>query len=420
MRDKWRKFSLGEVSTLITSGSRGWAEYYCDSGCAFIRMGNIRRNRIELDLSDLQFVDLPAGSSEGTRTKLQPKDLLISITAELGKIGYVRQLPTSQTYISQHVCLVRIDNQDIAPDFVAYLLSSAPERRRLNRLNDAGAKAGLNLQTISRFCVTLPPLNEQRRIAEILRTWDEAIETLVALKAAKEHRHQALTRALVFGSLRLNGFRKTDHVVPHRWFTLPADWTSRAIGKVAAEVSERHSDSDAAEVLSCSKHDGFVRSLEYFKKQVFSADLANYKRIWRHDFRFPSNHVEEGSIGLQNLVDVGVVSPIYTVFRFASDKVDPRYAYAVLKTGLYRHIFEVSTSASVDRRGSLRWSEFSKLPFPLPPLGEQHAIVDVLQTAGADIAGLVTEIETLTRQKRGLMEKLLTGEWRVTPAEDVR
>lgn len=274
---------------------------------------------------------------------------------------------------------------------------------------------------VSRFAeleLPFPLLREQRKIAEILRTWDEAIEKLEALRAAKLRRHRALTHSLVFGTRQLDRFRTTDEVAAHRWFTLPATWGIKPIGKLAREISERNGDGEQHEVLSCSKYEGFVRSLEYFKKQVFSADLSGYKKIWRGDFGFPSNHVEEGSIGLQNLTDVGVVSPIYTVFRFAPEKVDADYAFAVLKTGLYRHIFEVSTSASVDRRGSLRWSEFSKLPFPLPSLEEQRAIAEVLRTAQTDLDALNTEIEALTRQKRGLMQKLLTGEWRVMVEAD--
>jgi type I restriction enzyme S subunit len=274
--------------------------------------------------------------------------------------------------------------------------------------------AHLGLSRFAELELPFPPLPEQRKIAEILRTWDEAIEKLEALRAAKLRRHRALTHSLVFGTRQLDRFRTTDEVTAHHWFTLPATWSSKPIGKLAREVSERNGDAEQHEVLSCSKYDGFVRSLEYFKKQVFSADLSGYKKIWRGDFGFPSNHVEEGSIGLQNLTDVGVVSPIYTVFRFAPEKVDADYAFAVLKTGLYRHIFEVSTSASVDRRGSLRWSEFSKLPFPVPSLAEQKAIAEVLRTAQIDLDALTTEIDALTRQKRGLMQKLLTGEWRVT------
>jgi len=272
----------------------------------------------------------------------------------------------------------------------------------------------LTKTALEKLPILLPPLLEQRKIAEILQTWDEAIEKLTALRAAKQKRQRMLTHSLVFGTRQLDRFRTTDEVVPYRWFALPASWGSKSIGTLAREISERNADAEPHEVLSCSKYDGFVRSLEYFKKQVFSTDLSGYKKIWRGDFGFPSNHVEEGSIGLQNLTDIGVVSPIYTVFRFDPEKVDADYAFAVLKTGLYRHIFEVSTSASVDRRGSLRWSEFSKLPLPLPSLAEQRAIAEVLRTAQTDLDALTIEIDALTRQKRGLMQKLLTGEWRVS------
>jgi len=312
----------------------------------------------------------------------------------------------------------RVKSDEIDHSFASKLVRSPLFKEHLHRMGGGSSINNLSQDTLSEFCFSLPPLPEQRKIAEILRTWDEAIEKLKAVQAAKLRRHRALTHSLVFGTRQLDCFRTTDEVVAHRWFTLPANWGVKPIGKLAREISERNGDTEQHEVLSCSKYDGFVRSLEYFKKQVFSADLSGYKKIWRGDFGFPSNHVEEGSIGLQNLTDVGVVSPIYTVFRFAPEKVDADYAFAVLKTGLYRHIFEVSTSASVDRRGSLRWSEFSKLPFPLPSLEEQRAIAEVLRTAQTDLDALNTEIEALTRQKRGLMQKLLTGEWRVKVGAD--
>ena len=146
---------------------------------------------------------------------------------------------------------------------------------------------------------------------------------------------------------------------------------------------------------------------------MFSTDLTGYKRIYRGDFGFPGNHIEEGSIGLQNLADVGLVSPIYTVFGFSPDVIDNEYAYYVLKTGLYKHIFAINTSASVDRRGSLRWDEFASFPFPDPPIAEQRAIADALAVSAKQVAVLRDEERLLERQKRGLMQKLLTGEWRL-------
>lgn len=348
---------------------------------------------------------------------LVPGQMLIAMTEQApGLLGSTMFVPNDgYTYLhNQRLGLIenlRPDKLDL--NFLHYFFSSVEARRKISA-EAAGTKVKhTSPDRIRSLEVFLPPFSVQQQIAAILRTWDEAIDKLGTLRAAKESRLRALTHALVFGSRQLDRFRNADEVTSHRWFTLPASWGYKPIGGLAKEISERNAKGANYDVLSCTKHDGFVMSLEYFKKQVFSADLSGYKKVWRGDFGFPNNHIEEGSIGLQNLTDVGVVSPIYTVFRFATEKVDIDYAVAVLKTKLYRHIFKINTSASVDRRGSLRWSEFSKLPFPVPPLAEQKAIADVLRTAQSELDVLSIEIESLVRQKRGLLQKLLTWEWRV-------
>lgn len=124
--------------------------------------------------------------------------------------------------------------------------------------------------------------------------------------------------------------------------------------------------------------------MSYFGKQVFSLDTSTYKVVSRGEFAYATNHIEEGSIGYQNIYDQGLVSPMYTVFK--TDKtINDDYLYKVLKTATYRHIFQVNTSASVDRRGSLRWNEFAKLPIPLPPIEEQKEIAETLNTARQEI-----------------------------------
>ena len=87
-----------------------------------------------------------------------------------------------------------------------------------------------------------------------------------------------------------------------------------------------------------------VKSLSYFKKKVYSDDTSNYKVMRRGTFGFPSNHVEEGSIGHQDICDVGIVSPIYCVFR-ANDKIEDGFLYKLLKTDRYRQIFAAATNA---------------------------------------------------------------------------
>ena len=274
----------------------------------------------------------------------------------------------------------------------------------LSKLADTSTIPQINNKHIIPHWITLPPLQEQRKIALILRTWDDAIERLESARARKMARRTAVVYQLVFGPGAPHGTR---------WSQTASSWNIQRIGRVAREVSERNSGLAAEAVLTCSKHRGFVLSADYFSRSVHSADLRNYKLIANGQFGFPSNHIEEGSIGLQNVLSLGAVSPIYTVFEFDPKSVDATFAYLVLKSRPYLQMFEASTNSSVDRRGSLRWPDFSLLPFPVPPLPTQQHIATIAQDLDQEIALVSKEIDLLADQKRGLMQKLLTGDVRV-------
>lgn len=261
---------------------------------------------------------------------------------------------------------------------------------------------------ISNASVAKASLQEQSKLVDMLSTWDLAIDETEWLIAAKEQRYSWLSCMLLFGNINSN----SDASKRTRWFAVPDHWKIVKIGSVAKEIKATNGSGESIPVLSCTKYDGLVNSLEYFGKQVFSLDTSTYKVVSRGEFAYATNHIEEGSIGYQNLHDKGLVSPMYTVFE--TDKsIDDGYLYKVLKTETYRHIFQVNTSASVDRRGSLRWNEFAKLPIPLPPIDEQQKISATLNIARQEIDLLKKQAEAYRRQKRGLMQKLLTGEWRV-------
>jgi type I restriction enzyme S subunit len=276
----------------------------------------------------------------------------------------------------------------------------------------AGAQPNINAQEYSSINILLPPIAEQKKISAILRTWDDAIEKLERLIILNDQKLDHLIQNLIFGIVRVEQ-SVTNERIKDKWISGPKDWSLIKIGDIASEKSKLNSDGKNHVVLSCSKHDGFVRSLEYFKKQIFSKDLKSYKIINRGDFGFPSNHVEEGSIGLQNLEDTAVVSPIYIIFTPDKKKIDSSFLYRLLKTRTYADIFRASTSSSVDRRGNLRWNEFAKILLFLPPLREQKQIATIIETQQVLIEKLKQHKELLISQKRGLMQKLLTGVWPV-------
>ena len=180
---------------------------------------------------------------------------------------------------------------------------------------------------------------------------------------------------------------------------------------------ERYDGFSRLEVLTCSKHRGFLRSLDYFKNQVFSRDLSGYKVIRLGDIGYPANHVEEGSIGVQESYDAALVSPIYVVMQPLGE-ADTFFLQRQLKLDYYRQEFSRVTNSSVDRRGSLRWREFSQIEVNVPEYEEQRAISVVLRSSEMELDALHQRLRKARDIKTGMMQQLLSGRTRLT-LEDV-
>lgn len=284
---------------------------------------------------------------------------------------------------------------------------------KLERFDEASSVPTLNRNNVHGIKCVFPPPPEQKKIAKILSTWDKAITTTEQLLANSQQQKKSLTQQLLTGKKRLGLPAGSYQLQRTRYGLLPKNWEYPAIKDICVQVSEKNSESFNHPVLSCSKHAGFIDSLKYFNKKVYSDDTSGYRLIYRGCFGFPSNHIEEGSIGLQNLYDTGIVSPIYVVFRAKQSKVNNAYLYAVLKTDHYRQIFGAATNASVDRRGSLRWKEFGMIHVPLPPLEEQQKIAEVLSIADQEVTALQQKLAALKQEKKALMQQLLTAKRRV-------
>lgn len=136
---------IREMSSIVTSGSRGWAQYYSDEGARFIRIGNLTRDKIEIDLGDIQYVKLP-DNAEGIRSRLQPNDVLISITADLGSIGLVPKT-IGEAYINQHIAMIRFYNAKQG-NFMAWYLRSEYGQKDLLKNKRGAGKLGLGLDDI--------------------------------------------------------------------------------------------------------------------------------------------------------------------------------------------------------------------------------------------------------------------------------
>ena len=162
---------LGALIDFITSGSRGWSKYYSDEGDYFITIKNVRGCSISLD--NVQHVHAP-NNKEAERTKVQSGDVLISITADLGRTGVVsKEIADHGAYINQHLACIRLAGEDILPLYLSFFLESPGAKDQLQRKNQTGVKAGLNFDLVKSLDILVPPLALQQQFADFVARVDK-------------------------------------------------------------------------------------------------------------------------------------------------------------------------------------------------------------------------------------------------------
>lgn len=155
---------LGNYIQYMTSGSRGWAQYYNDLGALFLRIQNVNNGKLILD--DVIRVQLP-NKTEGTRTRVQENDLLMSITADLGRTAVIPK-DFEEAYINQHLALLRLNSDLVNPMFLAHYFCTDFAKLQVQKYNKGGAKAGLNFTDIKKIHIIIPPKYLQDKFAEIV------------------------------------------------------------------------------------------------------------------------------------------------------------------------------------------------------------------------------------------------------------
>ena len=315
------------------------------------------------------------------------------VTGRSGTIGKVTFVESN--YWPHNTSLWVTDFKGNNPKYVFHLYSYI----NLSKFASGSGVPTLNRNDVHASKFAIPPIHEQDKIVEVLDFWDTAIEKQSELIEKLKLRKRALMQQLLTGKKRLPGFS--------------GEWKRISLKSIATEVSIKNKEDKDYTVLSCTKHDGLVPSLEYFGKQIYSNDLGNYKIVPMHHFAYATNHIEEGSIGYQSKYEYGLISPMYTVFKTAKDVIDDNFLFAVLKSHHLIYLYQSMMEGSINRRGGLRWDSFSTIKIDLPPLNEQKAISTFLKDADKEIELANEKLASMQSQKRGLMQQLLTGRKRI-------
>ena len=165
--------NLSEYIEFLTSGSRGWARYCVDEGSEwFITIKNVKDCRISTD--NMQPVNAP-DNAEAKRTKVQEGDLLISITADLGRTGVVtKEIADHGAYINQHLTCIRLKQEELVPLYVAYYMESSAGKEQFVSKNQSAVKAGLNFNSINTLKLIVPPKRVQEDFISFVKQVDKS------------------------------------------------------------------------------------------------------------------------------------------------------------------------------------------------------------------------------------------------------
>ena len=165
--------TLSENIEFLTSGSRGWAKYCVENGSEwFITIKNVKNCNITVD--NMQPINAP-NNAEAKRTKVKEGDLLISITADLGRTGVVsKEIADHGAYINQHLTCIRLDRRILNPLYVAYFMESPAGKEQFIRKNQNAVKAGLNFDSINSLRLIVPPIETQDKFVQFVNQIDKS------------------------------------------------------------------------------------------------------------------------------------------------------------------------------------------------------------------------------------------------------
>ena len=245
-----------------------------------------------------------------------------------------------------------------------------------------------------KFPIALPPFSEQQKIAKILFTWDTAIKQTRKLIDAKKRRKKALMQQLLTGRKRLPGFNQK--------------WEEYLMGELFKE--RRESKYSHLPLLAITGNQGIIFASEIKRKDSSNEDKSKYKRIMPGDIGYNTMRMWQGVSAVSTLE--GIVSPAYTICT-PKNKVDVNFMGYLFKFPTVINLFWRYSQGLVSDTLNLKYNNFSQIKVVIPPIKEQRRIAQVLSTAENEINQLEEKLNSLEKQKRGLMQKLLTGEIRV-------
>lgn len=405
--NNWEHVEIQKIGTVIRGASprpKGDPMYYG---------GNVPRLMVQDITRDGKYVTprIDYLTEEGAK-KSRPflKGTLTIVCS--GNVGTPSFLKIDACIHDGFLAIIDIKEEKIIPDFLYYQILRL--KSKLERgATHGGVFTNLTTTILKEFEISLPALKEQSKIAEILSTWDKAISTQSQILNESLSRKKGLEQKILSGKNRFQEFIKSNSFVKTPVGELTEDWKLMLI----SDITQRVKKSITPEPETLYREIGIRSHCKgiFHKEEVTGSSLGNKSvfRIQPDCFVVNIVFAWEHAIAKTTEAEVGMIaSHRFPMYKPKKGVLDLDYLLYYFKTARGKHLLGLASPGGAGRNKTLGQGEFAKLKIPVPSLAEQKRIVAVLSEADREIELLKQQIATLKEQKKGLMQKLLTGEIR--------
>jgi type I restriction enzyme S subunit len=389
MLEDWERLKVGDIATIVRGASprpKGDPRYYG---------GDIPRLLVADVTRDGRYVTPSIDfltSAGAALSRPMPKGTLTVVCS--GYVGIPSILAVDACIHDGFLALKNVSPK--AEIEFLYEVFSSLQLQFERSATHGGVFTNLTTEILRDFEFLSPPLVEQRRIARLLRAWDEGIGKVETLIRRKSNVFDSLARSLLTGRRRVTA--------------KPTNWRGVSITDVTTELTARNGKRFSAEkVMGVNKLQGLIP----MKDHVRATDLSRYKIVPPATFAYNPMRLNIGSLAMNHLGHDALVSPDYVVFSANEGELDAGFFDHLRRTKLWSQFVESAGSGGVRIR--IYYEDLADFEFELPPISEQLRITTILDTARSEIELLEAKSVALKKQKRGLVQKLLTGEWRLPP-----
>lgn len=364
-----------------------------DIGLPVIRSNNIKNNTIDFSEIKYWYKNDPQGANTQNYV-LQNNDILLNFINSLAQIGkcaiFINSL-NRDTIFTTNIMRLKLNPTKITPYF--YILQTLNERYLYyigSIAKPAINQASFTSNDYKMYKISLPPITEQEKIAEILSAWDDGIETLEKLIEQKE---------ILKNSLAQKCFRRKNILFSLKQYKLGELFKNR-----------KETNCCDLELLSVCDGLGIVPRSQLNAKDNSNDNKSKYLKVCIGDLAYNTMRMWQGRCGVSSYE--GIVSPAYTVC-IPKNNIDVDYMYYLFKTPHMIHDFWRYSQGIVDDTLNLKFNNFEVIKVWIPDKETQTKIAKLLKSYDEEIQLLNSKLEKLKEQKKGLMQKLLTGQIRV-------